>query len=66
MCREATHLAWLGNVLDRAALTYLCKSGEHLYQEDLASCVQELFADLLKPEEGVNDEAIAMSDDEAS
>jgi hypothetical protein len=65
MCRDATHQSWLSNVLDRAALKFLCKAGAHLYQEDLATHIRELFADVLNGDaEEVTDEGIAMSDDE--
>ena len=45
---NATHLSWLTNVLDRAALQYIVESGHVLYQEDLASLVKDMFADLLE------------------
>ena len=65
MCRDATHLAWLGNVLDRVALSCVCAAGTHLYQEDLAVHVKELFSEMLKnSEDEVSDEILAMSDDE--
>lgn len=67
ICRDATHFTWLGNVLDRAALSYVCQSGTHLYQEDLATSVKELFADMLKDEadDQITDEGIALSEDES-
>ena len=67
ICRDATHLGWLNNVLDRAALTYLCESGTHLYQEDLSAHIKELFGDMLKDnaDDAVNDDALASdSEDE--
>ena len=65
MCRDATHCSWLGNVLDRAALTYVCEAGAHLYQEDLAGTIKELFADMLQnTEEELSDEILAASEDE--
>jgi len=54
MVANATHLNWLTNVLDRAALTFIVQSGHVLYQDDLASRVKELFQDLL----GLNDQAV--------
>ena len=67
ICRDATHLAWLGNVLDRAALTYVCEAGAHLYQEDLAEHVKELFAEMLKDgeEDEPTDDVLQSSDDES-
>ena len=42
-----THLTWLTNVVDRASLKYLVQSGTTLYQEDLATHVKQVFADLV-------------------
>ena len=65
ICRDVTHFTWLGNVLDRAALTYVCEAGTHLYQEDLATSIKELFSDIMNSEEDqATDEVIAMSEDE--
>ena len=65
ICQNSVHCTWLCNVLDRAALQYVCESGAHLYQEDLAAHVKELFHDMLKEgEDEENDDAMAMSDDE--
>lgn len=58
--------AWLTNAIDRAAMVFVCKSGHHLYQEDLAVHVKEIFADLVESaEEQPKDDAIALTDDEA-
>ena len=46
-----THLTWLTNVVDRASLKYLVQSGTPLYQEDLATHVKQVFADLVEPGE---------------
>ena len=65
ICRDATHGTWLGNVLDRVALTYVCEAGAHLYQEDLSGTIKELFADMLQnTEEHLTDEVLAASEDE--
>ena len=45
-----THLTWLTNVVDRASLKYLVQSGTPLYQEDLATHVKQVFADLVEPD----------------
>ena len=66
ICQSNVHFTWLGNVLDRAALNYVCEAGTHLYQEDLAAHVKELFSDMLQSaEDEVNDDTLAMSDDDA-
>ena len=66
ICQSSVHFTWLGNVLDRAALHYVCEAGTHLHQEDLAAHVKELFNDMLQSGEDdeVNDDALAMSDQE--
>ena len=65
ICQSNVHFTWLGNVLDRAALQYVSEAGTHLYQEDLAAHVKEIFSDMLQTDEdGINDDALAMSDDE--
>ena len=66
VCVSAPHLQWLSNVLDRASLQYIVASGTFLYQEDLATHVQELFGDVLKslePSEQ-DEEAVQASDEE--
>ena len=67
MCTSPHHLQWLSNVLDRAALKYIVESGAFLYQEDLATHIKELFADVLQPLEASeeDEEAVQASDDEA-
>ena len=65
ICRGVTHFTWLGNVRDRAALTYVCEAGTHLYLEDLATSIKELFSDIMNSDEDqVTDDVIAMSDDD--
>ena len=65
MCANQQHLTWLTNVLDRAALRWICQTGTFLYQEDLATHIQELFADSLKAnDEDVDDSAVQVTDDE--
>ena len=65
ICRDATHCAWLGNVLDRAALTYVCQAGAHLYQKDLSGTIKELFADILQNAgENLTDKILAAASDE--
>ena len=50
-----THMTWLTNVVDRASLKYLVQSGTILYQEDLATHVKQVFADLVEPDEAEKD-----------
>ena len=68
VCASSQHLQWLTNVLDRAALKYIVESGTFLYQEDLATHIQELFSDVLQslevPEE--DEEAVQASDEEVA
>jgi len=66
VCASAQHLNWLSNVLDRAALKYIVESGTFLYQEDLATHIKELFADVLQPLEASeeDEQAVQASDDE--
>ena len=68
MCHSAQHLQWLSNVLDRASLQYIVESGSFLYIEDLATHINELFADVLESfqvsEE--DEEAVQESDEEVS
>ena len=62
---DATHVAWLTNVVDRASLQYICESGNMLYQDDLASHLKELFADVLDANEDETlEDAIMGSDNE--
>ena len=61
---HATHMQWLTNVVDRAALKYVSKAGSLMYQEDLAATIKHLFADLVEDGE-VDDEAIQASDHES-
>ena len=67
ICQSAQHLQWLSNVLDRASLQYIVESGSFLYIEDLATHIQELFADVLESfqQDDQDEEAVQQSDDEA-
>ena len=48
---NSLHMTWLTTVVDRASLKFICESGSYLYQEDLATHLQELFAELVEPPE---------------
>ena len=45
------HLTWLTNVVDRSACKYMCETGNFLYQDDLATHLAELFADVVDPKD---------------
>ena len=47
LVRNLAHYHWLTNCVDTAALQYICQEGNRLYQEDLATHVRKLFADLV-------------------
>ena len=65
ICAHQQHAAWLSNVIDRAALKTITTAGTVLYQEDLATHIQELFADALEEPDGeVNDDHLQCSDTE--
>ena len=51
---SALHMTWLTTVVDRASLKFICESGSYLYQEDLATHLNELFADVVDPPEDKN------------
>ena len=44
-------MGWLTNVIDRASVRQIVKSGTFLYQEDLAESLKEMFGDVVDPEE---------------
>ena len=67
MVSNQVHQTWLTNVIDRAALKYIVMSGHVLYQDDLATLVKDLFAEIL--EEGADadqdgEEDLKSSDEE--
>ena len=49
MCivQSPEHASWLQNVLDRHALQNICKTGQPLFEQDLATCVKDHFQDVL-------------------
>ena len=61
-------MQWLSNVLDRASLQYIVESGSFLYIEDLATHINELFADVLESFQvsEQDEEAVQESDEEVS
>ena len=68
ICSNIVHQQWLSNVIDREALQYIAKSGTFLYQEDLATHVNDLFSDMLRQDgddearDGDADITLEMSD----
>ena len=59
------HLNFLANVLDRASLKYIVQSGHVLYQDDLATLVKNMFADIVEDAEEGEDAADLQSETEA-
>ena len=47
VARNAPHGSWLHSVLDRASLIYLRESGQPLFEQDLATCIQEHVREVL-------------------
>ena len=63
---SALHMTWLTTVVDRASLKFICESGSYLYQEDLATHLNELFADVVDPPEDKNlEESICDGEEDA-
>ena len=61
---NAQHLTWLTNVIDRNACKFMCTTGNFLYQEDLATLLNELFADVVDPKDDATAEEAIQQDDE--
>lgn len=45
--RSQEHASWLSNVVDRSALRAIVTSGTALHNQDLHTCIEEHFADVL-------------------
>ena len=58
------HLTWLTNVVDRNSCKFMCTTGNFLYQEDLATLLGELFADVVDPKEDTTAEEAIQQPDE--
>ena len=52
---KAMHAKWLGNVVDRVAMSHMATPGRPCYQKDLAFDVQNYFSDMLAGLEESND-----------
>ena len=67
---DAVHMAWLTNVVDRASVRQIVKSGTFLYQEELAGSLKNMFSDVVAAEEEGGDgqadpdDCVRASDDE--
>ena len=61
---NVTHVTWLTNVMDRAALQFIVQSGHVLYQDDLAELVKNMFADLLEQRDESQNQDLASEDEE--
>ena len=61
------HLAWLQNIVDTAALRFICMQGEKLYMEDLSELIAKHYQHLLEApdaEEAAEAEWILSEDEE--
>ena len=47
ICRTDQHCSWLTNILNKAAVVSISRNGSPLYQQDLASCIQAHFRELI-------------------
>ena len=61
--REQSHCSWLIHVLNRAAMECASRNGSTLYEQDLATCLQDHFKELI---EEMNDQDASLSDDEGA
>ena len=59
--RKSVHASWLINVLKRAAVECTTNKGTALFEQDLATCLQDHFKELI---EELNDQDAALTDDE--
>ena len=64
MVNHPMHLQWLTSALDRAAIKSIATVGKFLYQEDLATLLNDLFSDIINADDVITDDAVAISDDE--
>ena len=47
VCRSQQHSSWLVNVLDRASVEIATRSGTALYEQDLSTCLNDHFKELI-------------------
>ena len=48
LAKSQQHNTWLQHVLDRAAVISICTSESALYTQDLATCIEEHFKDIVR------------------
>jgi len=70
ICRTDEHCSWLTNILNKAAVECISRSGSPLYQQDLASCIdahfKEVIQELHQQDAAVADEADDVDDEEST
>ena len=59
--RDTAHCSWLINVLNRAAVECTTRNGSTLYEQDLATCLQDHFKEVV---EELHDQDASLSDDD--
>ena len=47
ICRTDQHCSWLTNILNTAAVECISRNGSPLYQQDLATCINDHFRELI-------------------
>ena len=47
ICRTDQHCSWLTNILNKAAVECISRNGSPQYQQDLASCINAHFMELI-------------------
>jgi hypothetical protein len=47
LVKEANHLSWLSNAVDRSAIQLIAENGSPLYQQELAEHLREHFAEIV-------------------
>ena len=62
ICRTEQHCSWLTNILNKAAVECISRNGSPLYQQDLASCINAHFMELID-ELHQQDAAVAEEDE---
>ena len=62
VCRSQQHSSWLLNVMNRASLESITREGTALYEQDLATCLNDHFKEHI---DELHAQDAAASDDEA-
>ena len=70
ICRTDEHCSWLTNILNRAAVECISRNGSPLCQQDLSTCIQDHFKELIdelhQQDAAVSAECAQDSDDDES